>query len=67
MATWLTCTTNDGVEVRLNADHVAVIRPYHSDRGFTGSEIVFAGGAPSSIVVQETPDALTGAPSPQQI
>jgi len=59
MTNWIKCTTTDGIEVRLNADHVAIIRPYHTDRGFTGSEIVFAAGAPSSITVKEGQEQLT--------
>jgi len=58
MASWVKCTTTDGTEVRLNLDHVAMIRPYHSDRGFSGSEIIFATGTPSPIVVNEGRDAL---------
>lgn len=60
MTNWITCTTTEGVEVRLNADHIAIVRPYHSDRGFSGSEIVFATGAPSSITVKEDQAQLTG-------
>ena len=59
MANWITCTTTDGVALRLNADHIAIVRPYHSDRGFTGSEIVFATGAPSSITVKEDLEQVT--------
>lgn len=62
MADWIRCTTTDGTELLLNADHVAIVRPYHSDRGFSGSEIVFATGAPSSITVKEGQDQLTRAP-----
>ena len=67
MATWINCTTTNGTEVRVNLDHVALIRPYHSDRGFTGSEIIFAGGAPSSIYVKQDRDTLVSAPAPQQV
>ena len=49
MATWTKCTTTEGIEFRLNLDHVAVIRPHHSERGFSGSEIIFAAGNLSSI------------------
>jgi hypothetical protein len=48
-------------------DHVALIRPYHSDRGFTGSEIIFAGGAPSSIYVKQDRDTLVSPTAPQQV
>lgn len=44
MASWIKCTTTDGTEVRLNLDHVAMIRPHHSDHGDTGNEIIFATG-----------------------
>jgi hypothetical protein len=60
MATWLTCTTADGMEIAVNADHVAVIRPHNRDRGGTGSEITFAGGAPSALVVKEDQQQLMG-------
>lgn len=62
MASWIKCTTTDGTEIRLNMDQVAMIRPYHSDRGFTGSEIVFAVGTLTSIAVKETQDYLSGSP-----
>jgi hypothetical protein len=65
MTKWVHCTTTDGTEVRVNLDHVAIIRPYRSDRGFTGSEIIFA-SAPSSILVQEDRDTLVGPPTPRQ-
>jgi len=58
MATWTKCTITDGTEIRLNLDHAAMIRPHHSDRGFTGSEIIFAAGNLSSILVKETPEDL---------
>jgi hypothetical protein len=67
MASWIKCNTTDGTEIRVNLDQVAIVRPYHSDRGFTGSEIIFATGAPSSIFVKEDRDALTGRPAPQQV
>jgi hypothetical protein len=60
MASWLKCTTVDGTEIVVNADHVAIIRPYNKDRGGTGSEITFAAGAPSSLVVKEGRQELTG-------
>jgi hypothetical protein len=59
MANWLKCMTTDGAEVQLNLDQVAFIRPYQKDRGFSGSEIVFAGGGPSPILVNEDKDHLT--------
>ena len=62
MASWVKCTTTDGAEVRVNLDHVAMIRPYHSDRSFSGSEIIFATGTPSPIVVNEGRDALLRPP-----
>ena len=62
MASWITCTTTDGAELRLNLDHVAVIRPYNRDRGFAGNEIVFAAGSLSSIVVNEGQEYLIGRP-----
>jgi hypothetical protein len=62
MASWVKCTTTDGAEVRVNLDHVAMVRPYHSDRGFSGSEIIFATGTPSPIVVNEGRDALLRPP-----
>ena len=58
MATWVKCTTTDGAEVRVNLEHVAMIRPYRSERGFSGSEITFATGTPSTLVVNEGRDAL---------
>lgn len=60
MATWVRCTTPDGSEVRVNADHVAIVRPYKRDRGGSGTEIIFAGGAPSTIIIQEDQAHLTG-------
>ncbi len=59
MATWIKCTIVDGTEVRVNMDHVALVRPHRSDRGGTGSEVVFATGTPSSIVVKEDQSYLT--------
>jgi hypothetical protein len=64
MASWIKCTMTDGTEVRLNLDHVAMIRPHHSDRGFAGSEVIFVGGAPSSIYVQQDRDTLVAPPAP---
>jgi hypothetical protein len=59
MPSWVNCTTTDGIAMRVNLDQVAVIRAYRSDRGFSGSEIVFATGTPSPIVVKEDREALT--------
>jgi hypothetical protein len=61
MASWMKCTTADGAEIRVNMDQVAMIRRHASDRGGTGSEITFASGSPSSIVVKEDQDHLVGA------
>jgi hypothetical protein len=58
MPRWVKCTARDGIEIRLNVDHVAMIRPYDSDRGFAGSEIIFAAGTLSSIIVREPPEDL---------
>ena len=60
MASWIKCTTADGAEIRVNVDQVAFIRPHNRDRGGTGSEITFVGGAPSSLVVKEDQQHLTG-------
>jgi hypothetical protein len=60
MASWIKCTMLDGAEIVVNADHVAMIRPHNRDRGGTGSEITFATGAPSSLVVKEGQQQLTG-------
>jgi hypothetical protein len=62
MASWVKCTTTDGTEFQLNLEHVAMIRPHHSDRGFTGSEIIFAAGNLSSILIKETQEHLTAPP-----
>lgn len=62
MTSWVKCTTMDGVEIRLNLDHVAMIRPHRSDRGGTGNEIIFAAGTLTSIVVREPQDFLAGRP-----
>ena len=67
MAACVNCTTTDGTEVRVNLEHVALIRPHQSDRGFTGSELIFACGAPSSIYVQQVRDTLVSPPAPQQV
>jgi hypothetical protein len=62
MASWVKCTTVDGTEVRLNMEHVALVRPYREDRGGTGSEVIFAAGSLSSIVVKEDQEYLIGPP-----
>jgi hypothetical protein len=62
MATWTKCTTADGTEIRVNLDHVAMVRPHRSERGFTGSEIIFAAGNLSAIIVQQTQEELAGPP-----
>jgi hypothetical protein len=66
MAAWVRCTTPDGDEVRVNADHIAMVRQYRKDRGGTGSEIIFAGGVPSALVVQENQEHLTGRLGPSR-
>jgi hypothetical protein len=62
MPTWIKCTTTDGTEVRVNLDQVAMVRPHRSDRGFGGSEIVFAVGTLSSLIVQQTQEELAEPP-----
>jgi hypothetical protein len=62
MTTWIKCTTIDGTEIRVNMDHVVLVRPFRSDRGGTGSEVTFAVGTPSSIVVKEDQNYLTVTP-----
>ena len=59
MASWFKCTTTDGIDVQLNFDQVAMIRPHRGARGAEGSEVIFAAAAPSSIVVKEDPKYLT--------
>jgi hypothetical protein len=59
MSNWVKCTTTDGIAMRVNLDQVAMIRAYRSDRGFSGSEIVFATGTPSPVVVNEDREILT--------
>lgn len=61
MATWTKCTTTDGVEIRVNLDHVAMVRPHRSERGFSGSEIMFAGHL-SPIIVRQTQEELAETP-----
>jgi hypothetical protein len=62
MATWTKCTTAEGNELRVNLDHVAMIRPHHSERSFSGSEIIFAAGNLSSIIVRQTQEELAEPP-----
>ncbi len=62
MASWIKCTSEDGAQLRVNMDHVAVIRPHRRERGFAGNELVFAAGNLSSIMVIEDEDYLTGSP-----
>jgi hypothetical protein len=64
MASFVKCTTAEGQSVRVNLDHVALIKPYRTDRGFSGSEVVFSNGNPSSIIVQENQELLTGSLAP---
>jgi hypothetical protein len=66
MASWIKCTSEDGAQLRVNMDHVAVIRPHRRDRGFAGNEIIFAAGNLSSIMVIESEDHLTSSPSIEQ-
>jgi hypothetical protein len=54
MANWTKCTIADGTELRVNLDHAAMVRPHRSERGFSGSEIIFAAGNLGSIIVQQT-------------
>ena len=56
-------TIVDGTEVRLNMDHVVLVQPY---RGDTGSEVIFAAGSLSSIVVKEDQEYLIGPPRLEQ-
>jgi hypothetical protein len=67
MATFAKCTTADKVSIQVNLDHVAYIRPHHSDRGFAGSEIVFSSGSPSSIIVEESQDQIAGTLSRNEV
>lgn len=62
MATWTKCTTTDGAEIRVNLDHVAMVRPHRSEQGFSGSEIIFAAGDLSSIIVRQTQEELAETP-----
>jgi hypothetical protein len=39
-----------------------MVRPHRSDRGFSGSEVVFAAGNLSSIIVQQTEEELAEPP-----
>jgi len=60
MPSFVKCTTAEGQSVRVNLDHVAMIKPYRTERGFSGSEVVFSNGSPSSIIVQENQEQLSG-------
>ena len=66
MASFVKCTTAEGVPVRVNLDHVAIIRPHHTDRGFSGSEIIFSSGGLTSIVVNEDQKHLAEPPHVQR-
>jgi hypothetical protein len=59
VASWIQCTTRDGLQIQLNLDQVAFIRPHRTENTFTGSEIIFASGNLSSILVNEAPEYLT--------
>ena len=61
MPSWMKCTATDGTQIQVNMDQVAMIRRHASDRGGTGSEITFASGSPSSIIVKEDQEHLIGA------
>jgi len=43
-------------------DLVAMIRPDRSERGFSGSEIIFAAGNLDSVIVRQTQEELAVAP-----
>jgi hypothetical protein len=62
MATWTKCMTADGTEIRVNLDHVAMVHPHRSERGFSGSEIIFAAGNLGSIIVRQTQEELAEPP-----
>ena len=66
MTTWTKCTTADGTEIRVNLDHVAMVRPHRSDRGFSGSEIILAAQNLSAIIVQQTGEELAEPPRIQR-
>jgi hypothetical protein len=36
MTPLIKCTTMEGTEIRLNMDHVVLVRPHRGDRGGTG-------------------------------
>jgi hypothetical protein len=59
MASFVKCTTAEGQIVRVNLDHVVLIKPYRTERGFSGSEVIFSSGSPSSIVVQENQEHIS--------
>jgi hypothetical protein len=58
MAAFVKCTTAEKIPVSINMNHVALVRPYRSDHGFSGSEIVFSSGSPTSVIVEQTQDQL---------
>jgi hypothetical protein len=58
MAAFVKCTTAEKIPVSINMNHVALVRPYRSDRGFSGSEIVFSSGSPTSVNDEQTQDQL---------
>jgi hypothetical protein len=58
MSAFVKCTTDEKIPVSINMNHVALVRPYRSDRGFSGSEVVFSSGNPTSIIVEQTQDQL---------
>lgn len=66
MSNWVKCTTTDGIAMRVNLDQVAMIRAYRSDRGFSGSEIIFATGTPSPVIVNEDREILTASTPSRQ-
>ena len=67
MTTWTKCTTADGTEIRVNLDHVAMVRSHRSDRGFSGSEIILAAQNLSAIIVQQTGEELAEPPRIQRV
>jgi len=50
----------------VNVDHIATVRQHQKERGGTGCEITFAGGVPSTIVVREDQEHLTGRLGPSR-
>jgi hypothetical protein len=66
LAKFTKCTTKDGIHIQINLDHVAMIRPHHGNRGSVGNEVIFSGGSPSSIFVEEDQEQLLGSQQVQQ-